>query len=419
MRILMLGWELPPVISGGLGVACAGLGQALARAGHNVFFLLPQEPDPPVAGGMRRVGVPMPPGPIAGGYAAVSPYEASGLFSTYGPYAVCVADGTANPAALGIPGCYSPRAVPDWAKWVTTAFADSARRVADRFEFDLIHCHDWLTFPAGLAIRGRCGKPLVVQVHSLETDRNTAFPNPAIREIEAAGIEGADAVVAVSRTCGDRIIREFGIDTGRVKVVHNGVDPARFSSKTTKKSRSAPRTVLFLGRVTRQKAPEVFVRAAVRVRETVPDARFVMAGTGDRLEAVRRLADDLGIADAFTFTGAVPWAEVPALLAEADVLTMPSISEPFGLVALEAAAAGVAVVVSATAGVREILPAAPRIVPFDAADLARRTIELLQDPALRNRTRTANRKAARRATWDTAAGRLETVYDTVLSPAAG
>ena len=413
MRILMLGWELPPTISGGLGVACAGLGQALARAGHDVLFLMPQEPGGPIAGGMRPVRVPMPPGPVAGGYALPYPGEAGTLFSAYGPYAVWNADRSANTPT---PGCYSPRAVPDWAKWVTAAFADSAQRVADRFEFDLIHCHDWLTFPAGLAIQRRCGKPLAIQIHSLETDRNAAFPNAAIREIEAVGIEAANAVIAVSRYCRDRIVREFGVPANRVEIVHNGVQSARFSRTAGMESRSAAPTVLFLGRVTRQKAPAVFVRAAVQVRNAVPDVRFVVAGSGDRLDAVRRSVDDLGIADAFTFMGAVPWADVPALFGSVDVLAMPSISEPFGLVALEAAAAGVAVVLSEAAGVREILPAAPTVAPFDAVGLAQRVIEMLHDPDLLNRSRAANRKAARRATWDVAATRLETVYS-ALCPA--
>ncbi len=428
MRILMLGWELPPAITGGLGIACAGLGRALVRAGHRIVFVMPRRAGRPMSGGMRviEVALSVPPGGIGVYPGGASTDATVGPPSVYGPYPG-MALGALSPPSPTDPGrglgAYGPGPYPaasgrDRIEWVASAFAESAARAAATLDFDLVHCHDWLTIPAGLRVREQSGKPLVVHLHSLETDRNGACPDPAVRGIEAAGVQGADAVVAVSRYSRERILREFAPGPDRVAVVHNGVDPDTFAPVAGRGAASRPPTALFLGRVTRQKAPETFVRAAARVRRTVPDARFILAGSGDRLEAVRTLAAELGLDEAIEFPGAVPWAEVPNLLSRVDLLAMPSISEPFGIAALEAAASGVAVILSENCGVREVLPDAPTAPPFDACALAERISGILRDPDRRRKVSRANLQAAGNVTWEAAAARLAPIYRSVARAAA-
>jgi len=429
----MLGWELPPVVTGGLGVACAGLGRALVQAGHQIFFVMPRRAWLPVSGGMQVIEVELPPCPDTawGAYPGAGlAYGTGGLLPVYGPYPAMAFGGLATTAATAGPpevdpacGAYGPGAYPAGPdrrgiERVVSVFAESAARAAAAFEFDLVHCHDWLTVPAGLRIREQSGKPLILHVHSLETDRNGAHPGPAVRRIEEAGISGADAVVAVSRYCRERILREFAPDPARVVVVHNGTDPETFAPVAEAGVAPRPPTVLFLGRVTWQKAPETFVRAAARVRWTFPDARFIMAGNGDRLETVRMLAGKLGLDGAIEFLGVVPWEEVPDLFSRIDVLAMPSVSEPFGIAALEAAAAGVAVIVTENCGVREVLPDAPTAPPFDARALAEQISGILCDPDRRDKLSRANRQAARKATWEVAAAKLAHVYGNVSGAAA-
>jgi glycosyltransferase involved in cell wall biosynthesis len=186
--------------------------------------------------------------------------------------------------------------------------------------------------------------------------------------------------------------------------------------KPARRRRRAP-LIVFAGRVTGQKGPEQFVRAAALVAAERPDARFVLAGAGDRLEAVRREAGVLRLAQRMRFPGFLPRRELDRLLARADVLVMPSRSEPFGLIALEALARGTPAIVSRSSGVAEVVPRVLRADFVDAEELAAKIAALLALPRLRESQLASGAEALRALTWRAAGARLAAVYAELVGPA--
>jgi glycosyltransferase involved in cell wall biosynthesis len=291
------------------------------------------------------------------------------------------------------------------------AYAVAAGECLSDAEFDLVHCHDWLTMPAGLAAHLRSGRPLVVHVHSTEMDRSRPRPDPGIRQIEALGMAGSDRTVVVSRYARSRALADYEVPAHKVTVVHNGTSsdlPVFFHG--FERAVTAEPVVLFLGRITWQKGPLHFVEAAARLRRRLPKSRFVMAGAGDLLPAARQRAQELGLGEAMAFPGFLGRGDVARALAEADVLVMPSESEPFGIVALEAAAYALPVVASCHSGVTEVLPDTPSVEPTDHEGLAECLFRLLRDPSYHGSVARRNYEAARRQTWDVAARELVAIY---------
>ncbi|GAA5480527.1 glycosyltransferase family 4 protein [Haloferula helveola] len=357
-RVLMLGWEFPPALTGGLGVACEGLVGALGSMVPLRLWL------PGMASGS--------------GGAEVSPLD---------PYA-------------GGGGAYGS----DLAQRVKS-FAEWAADRADAGEFDVIHAHDWMTIPAAWAVRGKTGRPMILHLHSLEFDRAGSGGSGWIRRIEQTGMRTADRVVVVSRYMAEVCVREYGIGPRRLEVVHNGVTPV----ETWKVDTGSPK-LLFVGRFTDQKSPEVFVRMAERVARRIPEATFVMAGDGELLDPMRRLAAELGLAGRIRFPGFLQRGQLNAELATTSLLCLPSRSEPFGLVALEAAQFGVPTVAFPQCGATEVL-ASSEIVKKPGPDaMADAVCELLSDPErLAGRGRQARAEAAD-STWACAAERFLRIY---------
>lgn len=385
LKVLMLGWELPPAITGGLGVACEGLLRGLGATGAiTVDFLLPATP-----------GLP------ADYSAAVRIVELDGCEEPpTGPHA--------GPRAAGAYVAYREKA---------TRYAAAALHALPGLgEFDLIHAHDWLTFEAALAIKQATGKPLVVHVHSTEHDRAGHHRiNPVIAALERRGLDAADRIVAVSRYTAQGLVRDHGQPAGRIDVVYNAGASRR--SDSLPGPPPAQGCIAFIGRITEQKGPEAFVEAASLIRERIADARFEMAGDGNLLPTMRSLVRALGLADAFSFPGFIDREQVSALLARSRLLLMPSLSEPFGLVALEAIEAGVPVVLSRHCGVAERVPSAACVDPEDIHGLAEAAIGLLTDPV---RARAGAIAAAREAAdldWTHSAAALRDVYLAALATA--
>lgn len=374
----MLGWELPPSITGGLGMACDGLLRGLDEAGGtSVQFMLPSSP---------------------------------ASFSGYPPTIRLVEldDGEKSPRPDSSPDAYAGDSER------SSQYAIAALNALDSVgDFDLIHAHDWLTFDAALHIKRLTGKPLVVHIHSTEHDRSGYHgANAIITELERKGMDTADRIVAVSHYTKEGLVRNYGQAGQKIDVVYNAGAQAETQPITPNDG-----CISFIGRITEQKGPEIFVDAAVRIRETVPDARFVMAGDGNLMPMVRSLVRLLGLAGAFSFPGFINRDEVQRLLHRSRVLVMPSLSEPFGLVALEAIQAGVPVVLSRNCGLSERIKSAVYVDPEDVNAIADATIRLLNDPErARERARAASREAAR-LTWTESARTLQGVYETALQPA--
>ncbi len=242
------------------------------------------------------------------------------------------------------------------------AYTDIVLKLADDTTFDVVHAHDWMTYQAALALKQLTGKPIVLHVHSLETDRSGSGVKNKVYDIEKKAFEAADLIMPVSQYTKQCIVDHYGISPDRIFPVHNGIDTLDLDSQAKKESPPPPqkakkpiKTVLFLGRVTYQKGPGFLVETAARLFTKMSNARFLIAGIGDKLRETMHKAQLMGISDKIRFLGFLDENAVKEILAETDVYFMPSVSEPFGLSALEAVMQHIPVVVSKQAGVNEVL----------------------------------------------------------------
>jgi len=394
MRVLTLGWELPPRFAGGVGVVAEALLRALAVRGHEVTYAMP-----------RAFGEPGPPG--------VRLLEPRAFAGAHATGSLLVSYAGARPP-IRIPGEATPPAGqplygPDLLREVERFAVDVAERVrAEGLQFDVIHAHDWTTFRAGLALRAQTGKPLVAHLHITEFDKSGgSYADPAVYALEREGITGADRVVAVSKRIASTCCERYGADPARVRVVYNAVDEADGAPAPPRLPRPL---VLFLGRITLQKGPEYFLEAARRVLEVQPDAHFVMAGTGDLLPRMIERAAELGIASRVSFSGFVDRERASALYAAADVFVMPSVSEPFGIVPLEAMDRGVPVIVSRQSGVSELVANALKCDPWEVERMAELIAAALRYPTLARALSENGRAEVAQHRWSAAARRFEAVY---------
>ena len=293
-------------------------------------------------------------------------------------------------------------------------YAASATRRVEGRKYDLVHAHDWMTFPAGVEIARRAGAPLMVHVHSLEYDRAGHGADQNIVSIEHLGLDAAARVIAVSYYTRGLINRVHGTALDKISVVHNGVYTRETVEAYTEQRSSKGPVVLFLGRVTFQKGPEYFVQAAAKVLEHIPDAVFVMAGSGDMLPRMIEMVEELGITDSFRFPGFVRGAELERTFSTADVYVMPSVSEPFGIAPLEAMSYDRPVIVSKQSGVSEVLRHALKVDFWDVDKMASQIVGLLELPELRRTIVERAREEIRHIHWDAAAETLIPVYESVL-----
>jgi glycosyltransferase involved in cell wall biosynthesis len=455
MRILMLGWEFPPFIAGGLGVACYGLTRALDRLGHEIIFVLPRPidrgvsthvhmlaPEPgarmPRAGAMPEVaareafGMPgfertvfhAVPAAFHNPYPGTGPVGApGGLEGAPGP----VRGGPAGPDAPPVAGATTDPGAPDdagetfeapnaGATYGTDLIGDSQRyarlvlALASGLDFDVVHAHDWLAYPAGIAIARAKGVPLVAQVHATEFDRSGEHVNQPVYDIERRGMHAANRVIAVSMLTKSICAHRYGVPPERIDVVYNGIEEEEVQPQGEGVIRSRDKIVLFLGRLTMQKGPEFFISAASRVLEKISDVKFVVAGSGDMARAMIEQAASLGIGQKVLFTGFLHRRDVERVFRMADCYVMPSVSEPFGLVALEAIQNDVPAIISKQSGASEVLTHVLKVDFWDVDEMANKIVAVLKHPPLSQTLREHGPFELRRLTWEGAARRCEQVY---------
>ena len=280
-------------------------------------------------------------------------------------------------------------------------------------KFDIIHAHDWMTYPAGLWIARATGRPLVVHVHSTEFDRSGENVNQLVYDIERRGMHGALKVITVSQLTRNVVINRYGVPARQVEVVYNGVEfEPRKSGMTGIRSRD--KIVLYFGRITFQKGPEYFIAAAKRVLEVMDDVKFVVAGSGDMARSMIEMAAEAGIGHKVLFTGFLCGDDIQRVFGLADLYVMPSVSEPFGIAPLEAMSHDVPALISRTSGVSEVLTHALKVDFWDIDDMANKIIAVLKYPPLSQTLREHGAFEVRRITWDGAAERCEQVYASVL-----
>lgn len=389
MRVLMFGWEFPPFNSGGLGVACEGLLRGLTQAGSDVTFVLPRPLDVRAAAG--RI-----------------------VFADNRPAQAGAAGPPVGYLSAGLPGQAAGSAVNGLLEDVI-AYARRARGLASKFPHDVIHAHDWLSFPAGLQARGASGKPLVVHVHATEFDRTGDAANPAIVEIERRGLAQADRIIAVSAYTKEKILSHYGVAADKVDVVHNAIDdPSGESSigpAVLRQMKAAgKKIVLFVGRLTLQKGPDYFMQAARKIAAHEPRAIFVVAGAGDMERRMIEDAARFGLADRVLFTGFIRDRDLARVYRAADVFVMPSVSEPFGITCLESLSHRVPAVISRQSGVAEAVSHCLKIDFWDIDDMAAKILAVLRYPSLQQTLAGNGQEESGKFRWPQAAEKCLEVY---------
>ncbi len=451
MRVLMFGWEFPPHISGGLGTACYGLTKGLAYHDLDIVFVVPKSYGDEDQSLIKVIGASQVPvkrrqyliaadeqvskdgrtqdSPYSMTYIEVGsrlvPYLSPEEFESFIRERIAHKDyAWAEPFTRNIPGSailtetvgtinFTGKYGPELLQEVSN-YSLVAAEIAQEEQFDLIHAHDWLAYPAGIAAKKASGKPLVIHVHATEFDRTGENYNTIVFDIEKSGMEAADLIIAVSNLTRNTVINKYGIPASKVVTVYNAVEPGEPVEYQPVKKVLDEKIVTFLGRITYQKGPEYFIEAASKVLKHTDKARFVMAGSGDLLRKMIRRAARLGIMEKFHFTDFLKGPDVDQMFALSDVYVMPSVSEPFGISPLEAMRSNVPVIISKQSGVSEILKHAIKIDFWDVDAMADAIYGLISYPSLSEFFRQHGRAEVDKLKWEESALEVKKHYSNVL-----
>ncbi len=423
MKVLTLGWEFPPIINGGLGVASYGLSKAFSKY-VDISLILPKGDSNFIVNNIETIGL---------NNIDIENLKISTTISSYTfisdvdfidanllPYqtkdiAILSENYTASSSTL-----IKERLKKDLSIFDTDdlydgalgervqSFAKIATILACQKDFDIIHAHDWMTFMAGMEIKAKTGKPLVLHVHSLEVDRNGPESKGWVYQVEKSAMEYADLIVPVSNYTAGAIKTFYGIAENKIVAIHNGIEQVQ----AYRSESSLPeKIVLFLGRITGQKGPEYFFETASKVIEFMPNVRFVMAGSGNMMKGIIENSAYKHLGNKFHFTGFLSQERVRYLLSIADVYVMPSVSEPFGLSALEAAQFGVPCVISKQSGAAEVLPSALKADFWDVDKMAGNIISILKYKGLRDQLVKDAYHDLSKISWENTAKELYSVFE--------
>jgi glycosyltransferase involved in cell wall biosynthesis len=427
MNVLMFGWEFPPHITGGLGTACFGLTNGLAAHKVPVKFVVPKAYGDEDQSSVRLINasdveVSFTEKMVKNYWDYVSYVEVGSKIIPYvSPedyYNIVDQESLTSKASenkqfsgkYDFSGKYGTNLIDEIMRYSIVA-----ANIARDTEHDLIHAHDWLTYPSGIAAKEVSGKPLVVHIHATEFDRaGEQNVNTLVFDIEKKGFEAADKIIAVSQLTKSILVKKYGIDADKITVVHNAVVPSEKNLPEAFKG-TEDKIVTFLGRITYQKGPEYFVEAAYKILQRDKNVRFVMAGSGDMLEKIIRRVAELRISDRFHFTGFLRGEDVDRMFALSDVYVMPSVSEPFGISPLEAMRSNVPVVISKQSGVSEILKHALKADFWDIDALADQIYGLVNYSALSKSFKDHGKKEVDSLKWENAALKVKKVYEEVLN----
>ena len=376
MKIAMIGWEYPPFKAGGLATHCYGLTRSLSDKNVNIDFYMPKTKEK-CSSDKKNLRI------MEVGETEVFPYD--------------------RPDSKEIEGNFYD-AVYYYNQLVVNKVEETIKKEGN---YDSIHCHDWLTMKAGIELKEKTGTPLVLTIHSTEYDRSGWLnPNQWFIDIEREGMEKADKIIAVSNFTKRVIIEKYGINPDKITVVHNAVYPVPEGHKKE--------IVLFLGRLTIQKGAEFFLKAANKVKDFEPDAKFVVAGSGDMLPRLIDQAIDMNISDRVIFTGRLTDQEVKHLYGISSVYVMPSVSEPFGITALEAISAGTPTIASKTAGFSEAFKNCLKVDFWDIDEMTNKIVSLLRYKPLHRTLSNEGKKEIDLFTWDSVAEKTIDVYNGVF-----
>ena len=467
----MLGWEFPPFISGGLGTACHGITKGLDEIGVEVCFVLPtaipidsscdsvsdhvtlRTPADLLALGKSNDGTPDGIRPavecklehltihqldaILQPYASEVDFEIEMLKKNRRTRSEAAKEilrqvindngakgkTDAQPAAKKSKKGKAKTNLPNGLVQSGAGehydgdlmgqihrYARLAVELAEAEDFDVIHAHDWMTFPAGMAVAAASGKPLVVHVHSTEFDRAGANVNQRVYDIERSGMHAAARVVCVSHLTKNIAVHRYGISSKKATVVYNAVELAPKDSSLLEPIRPDEKIVLFLGRITMQKGPEYFLQAAKKVIKKYTNVRFVIAGSGDMVRKCIHLAADLKLGKYVTFTGFLRGQDVDKIFKLASLYVMPSVSEPFGIAPLEAMSHNVPVIISKQSGVSEVLTHVLKVDFWDTDEMANKILAVLRHEPLQRTLSQQSQFELQKLSWRDSAEQLKEIY---------
>ncbi len=381
MKILVLGWEYPPFNSGGLGVACHYLTKYLSRK-HKIILVLP-----------RKMKIDFPYGKLI--------FAEDFLVQRFSGK---ILEGYKTSWHLN----YSSQLIEQ-----VMLYREAIKIICQHFDFDIIHAHDWLTYPAGIEAKNITKKPLIIHVHATEFDRGGGqFVNSAIFHIEKEGLDKADQAIAVSHFTKDKIIRHYQINPEKIAVVHNGIENC-FQKKVQNSLMNKilnKKIVIFVGRFTIQKGPDYFLKAAKKTLEYYKDVVFVMSGAGDMERYLIEEVARSGLADKVFFVGFLRDDDLNKLYQSADLFVMPSVSEPFGITTLEAMANGTPALISKQSGVNEVVKHVLKVDFWDIDEMTNKILAVLKYESLKNTLSQNCYRECSKISWADAAEKIHNIY---------
>lgn len=409
MKVLMLGWEFPPFNSGGLGTACKGLTKGLSNENIDVTFVLPKAKGEAKSDHVNLIvanNVYMDSDKIS--FLEVNsllvPYITTDEYLERYKDIKSIKHGKINNAEDDLYGKDLYEEV--------HRYSEKMKLISRLEEFDLIHAHDWMTYPAGIVAKKATGKPLVCHIHATEFDRTGGNVNQYVYNIEREGFHNADKIIAVSNLTKNKVIEHYGVSPDKIEVVHNAVEFNHYEPESCIKTND--KVVLFLGRITIQKGPEYFLYAAKRVLDMDPNVKFVIAGSGDMEGFMINEAARLGIGNKVLFTGFLRGKDIDRAYKMADLYVMPSVSEPFGITPLESMRNGTPVLISKNSGVSEVLNHCLKVDFWDIDQMSNKILATLKYGALHKELKNNGYDEVHTFNWNNPAKKCVNVYNSVL-----
>lgn len=422
MKVLMFGWEFPPHILGGLGTASYGLTKGMSQQEDmEITFCIPRPWGDEDQSFLRIIGMNSTPvvwRDVNWDYVQgrVGSYMNPQLYydlrdHIYADFSYMYVN---DLGCMEFSGRY-----PDNLHEEINNYSIVAGVVARQQQFDIIHAHDWLTYPAGIHAKQVSGKPLVIHVHATDFDRSRGNVNPTVYSIEKNGMDHADCIMCVSELTRQTVINHYHQDPAKCFAMHNAVYPLaqelqEIVDQRKPYSERKEKVVTFLGRITMQKGPEYFIEAAKRVLDRTHNVRFCFAGSGDMMNSMIEMAAAYGIADRCHFPGFMKGKQVFECFRDSDVYVMPSVSEPFGISPLEAMQSGVPSIISKQSGCAEILSKCIKVDYWDIDAMADAMYALCMYPSLHEYLQVEGKKEVDGITWEKVGQRIRKLYDETI-----
>lgn len=415
----MFGWEFPPFKSGGLGTACYGLTKELAKQNTKIQFVIPKSPYDVKGEHVELL--------VANNFELDGENSESDCgidiktidspitpYMTFSEYDFEITKRNKNIIREKI-RIKSSKDADDAVYGKNLAhevlrYTQKAKLVASYADFDVINCHDWMTFKAGIEAKKISGKPLVAHIHATEFDRCPHGANTFVYNLEREGFENADVIIANSHLTKRNVVNHYGIDPAKIQVVHLGIEQSEDEYKVDCSKKTNDKTVLFLGRVTHQKGPDYFVKAAKEVLKYEPDTKFIVAGNGDMLDHMIEMSCEMGLSKQMSFAGFLKGKDVHKAFQMADVYVMPSVSEPFGLTPLESIKNGTPTIISKQSGISEIFNNSLKCDFWDIHKLTNQIVSVLRYNSLRDELTSNAQNEAKNLSWEIPATKCREIF---------